>query len=86
MALLLGAVVAVACGCRSIRNVRVGPGHSQEVTTDDPQKMRADGLALYNQQPRTLETVTDATRLLDQAAHMLPDDYDAQWQAAQALA
>ena len=86
VALLLGAFVVVACGCRSIKNVRGDAGQSQELTADDPQKMREKGLALYNQQPRTVGTVTDAARLLEQAARTLTDDYDAQWQAAQALA
>jgi len=83
---LVGAVVVVACGCRSIRNVRVDPGQSQELTTEDAQKLRIEGLLQYNQQPRMLGTVTESARQLEQAAHTLRDDYDAQWQAAQALA
>jgi len=86
VALLLGAFVVVACGCRSIRNVRGDAGQSRELTADDAQKMREKGLVLYNQQPRTLGGVTDASRLLQQAAHTLTDNYEAQWQAAQALA
>ena len=83
---LLGVVVAVTCGCRSIRNVRVAPGQSQELTADEAQKLRVEGLALYDQQPRTLETVTDAAGRLEQAARVLRDDYGAQWQAVQVLA
>jgi len=83
---LLGAVVVVACGCRSIRNVRVDPKQPQELTVDEAQKLRVEGLSLYNQQPRTLETVTESARQLEQAARTLRDDYDAQWQTAQALA
>src|ERR1017187_1224065 len=85
-ALLLGAFVVVACGCRSIKNVHIDSGQSQELTADEAQNMRVKGLALYNQQPRTVGTVGDASRLLQQASQTLPDDYDAQWQAAQALA
>jgi tetratricopeptide (TPR) repeat protein len=84
--LLLGAFVAIACGCRSIKNVRGDAGQSQELTADEAQKMRVTALALYNRQPRTLGTITDATHLLEPAAYALRDDYDAQWQAAQALA
>jgi tetratricopeptide (TPR) repeat protein len=83
---LLGALVVVACGCRSIRNVRVDPRQSQELTAEDAQKLRVGGLLQYNHQPRTLEIVADAARELEQAARTLRDDYDAQWQAAQALA
>ena len=83
---LVGALVVVACGCRSIRNVRVDPRQSQELTAEDAQKLRVEGMALYDQQPRTLEVVTDAAHRLEQAAHVLRDDYDAQWQAAEALA
>lgn len=84
--LVLSALVAAACGCRSIDKVHVAPGQAQESTPDEAQKMREEGLALYNQQPRALRPVTNAARLLEQVAHTLPDDYDAQWQAAEALA
>src|SRR5579862_3269438 len=84
--LVLSALVAVACGCRSINKVRVAPGQAQELTPDEAQKARDEGLALYNQQPRALAPVANAARLLEQAARALPDNYDAQWQAAQALA
>jgi tetratricopeptide (TPR) repeat protein len=53
---------------------------------EEAQKLRTDGLALYNQQPRGLVSVRNAARMLEQAAQTLRDDYDAQWQAAQALA
>ena len=83
---LAGAVVVAALGCRSIQNVRVNPGQPQELTPEQAQEQRAEGLALYNWQPRTLETVTDSAHRLEQAAHTLRDDYSAQWQAAEALA
>jgi tetratricopeptide (TPR) repeat protein len=84
--LLLGAAIAAACGCESIRNVRVDPGQTQELPAEEAQKLREEGLSLYNQQPRALAPVANAVRQLEQAAHTLRDDYDAQWQAAQALA
>lgn len=84
--LLLGALVAVICGCRSIDRVHIIQKPTQELTADEAQKMREEGLALYNQQPRALEPVANAGRLLEQAAHTLRDDYNAQWQAAQVLA
>jgi tetratricopeptide (TPR) repeat protein len=84
--LLLGAVLVVVCGCRSIDRVRVAPGQPQDLTPTEAQTQREEGLALYNQQPRTVEQVTTAAHLLEQAARVLRDDYDAQWQAAQALA
>lgn len=84
--LLLGALVAMVCGCRSIDRVHINQKQTQELTPDEAQKMRGEGLALYNQQPRALEPVANAGRLLEQAAHTLRDDYNAQWQAAQVLA
>lgn len=83
--LLAGAWVVVVCGCRSIDKVRVSPNQPQALTTDDAQKLREEGMALYAQQPRALASVTRAASLLEQAAQTLPDDYAAQWQAAQVL-
>lgn len=83
---LVGALVVVVCGCRSIRNVRVDPRQPVVLTADEAQKLRVEGLALYNQQPRELSPMENGARWLEQAAHTLHDDYDAQWQVAQALA
>ncbi|MGO9243837.1 MAG: TRAP transporter TatT component family protein [Verrucomicrobiia bacterium] len=83
--LLVGAWVVVVCGCRSVDNVRVRPNQPQTLTTDEAQKLREEGMALYAQQPRALASVTHAASLLEQAAQALQDDYAAQWQAAQAL-
>jgi tetratricopeptide (TPR) repeat protein len=55
------------------------------VTVDEAQKLREEGEGLYHQQPRGLASVTNAANLLEQAAQTLPNDYAAQWQAAQAL-
>jgi tetratricopeptide (TPR) repeat protein len=82
---LLGALVVAACGCRSVRNVRVEAKQPESLTVDEVRKAYAEGLALYNQQPRALAPVTNAARLLEQAARTLRDDYGAQWQAAEAL-
>jgi tetratricopeptide (TPR) repeat protein len=84
--LLLGALIAAVCGCRAVRNVRVDPQQPLALTTEEAQKARVDGLALYGEQPRGLVPVSNAARLLEQAARTLRDDYDAQWQAAEALA
>ena len=83
---LVGALIVAVCGCRSIRNVRVNPGQPQVLTADEAQKLRVEGLALYNQQPRELAPIENGACWLEQAAHTLHDDYDAQWQAAQTLA
>jgi len=83
--LLLGVLVAAACGCRAVRNVHVDPQQPVTLTTEEAQKLRADGLTLYAQQPREVESVNKAAGLLEQAARTLSNDYDAQWQAAQAL-
>ncbi|HXI85470.1 MAG TPA: TRAP transporter TatT component family protein [Verrucomicrobiae bacterium] len=85
--LLLGALIVAACGCSSVGNVHTTDSQQPlALTTEEAQKAHTDGLALYNQQPRGLASVSTAARLLEQAARTLRDDYDAQWQAAQALA
>lgn len=84
--LLLAVVVAATYGCRAVRNVHVDSQQPVTLSSEEAQKLRADGLALYGQQPRGLVSVTDAARMLEQAARTLREDYDAQWQAAQALA
>jgi tetratricopeptide (TPR) repeat protein len=66
--------------------VHVEPAQPLTLSGVEAQKLRDEGLALYAEQPRTLVRVTNAARLLEQAARTLRDDYDAQWPAAQALA
>jgi len=84
--LLLVALVAATCGCSSVGNVHTADSQQPSaVTTEEAQKLRADGLALYGQQPRGLAPVTNAERMLEQAARTLREDYNAQWQAAEAL-
>jgi tetratricopeptide (TPR) repeat protein len=85
--LLLGVLFAVACGCSSVGNVHTADSQQPPVvTTEEAQKLRANGLALYGQQPRGLPTITKSAHQLEQAARTLRDDYDAQWEAARALA
>jgi hypothetical protein len=83
--LLLVALLALT-GCKGIRGVHVDSSQPLALTPADAEKLRADGLALYAEQPRTLVRVTHAAQDLEAAARTLRDDYDAQWQAAQALA
>jgi tetratricopeptide (TPR) repeat protein len=83
--LLFVALLALA-GCKSIRNVRVESTQPLALTAAGAEKARKDGLALWAQQPRDLSRVIDAARKLEQAARTLRDDYDAQCEAAQALA
>ena len=83
---LVGVLVAATCGCRAVRNVRVDAGRPVTITPEEAQKLRVDGMALYAQQPRGLVSVGKAAERLEQAARTLRDNYDAQWQAAQALA
>lgn len=84
--LILLAAMTVVVGCKSIRSVHVEADRPLVLTGMEAQKLQAEGLALYVEQPRTLVRVTNAARLLEQAALSLSHDYDAQWQAAQALA
>src|SRR2546426_8314005 len=79
------ALVAL-CSCKGIRGVRVNPARPLVLTAGEAQAANAEGLTLYNQQPRNLVRVTRAAQQLEQAARLLPAAYDPQWQAAQALA
>jgi tetratricopeptide (TPR) repeat protein len=84
--ILLCALVAL-CACKAVRTVKVEPSPQPLALTDaEAEKLRADGMKLYAEQPRMLVRVTRAAQELEQAARTLRDDYDAQWQAAQALA
>jgi hypothetical protein len=83
--LLILGLIALA-GCKGIRGVQVEPSRPLALTPSEAEKLRADGLKLYAEQPRTLARVTCAAQELEQSARALRDDYDAQWQAAQALA
>ncbi len=81
------ALVALAlCGCKSIRSVRMTPDRPLALTAEEAGKLRDEGWKLYAEQPRTLIRVTRAAQLLDQAARAQRDDFDAVWQATQALA
>jgi len=75
-----------ALGCRSVNGLHDESHQPPVLTADQAEQVRTGGLALYAQQPRTLVSVTRAALDLQQAARALPNDYDAQWQAAQALA
>ena len=82
---LIVAVLALA-GCKGIRSVRVEPSKPLALTAAEAEKLRVDGLTLYAEQPRNLVRVTRAAQQLESAARTLRDEYDAQWQAAEALA
>ncbi len=83
---LCALAVLAALGCRSVNGLHDESRQALAPTADQAEQLRTEGLALYAQQPRTLVAVTRAARDLQQAARSLPNDYDAQWQAAQALA
>jgi tetratricopeptide (TPR) repeat protein len=85
IAILAGLGLVALCGCKSIRSVRVSPDSPLVLTADEAAHAREVGLKLYAEQPRTLPRVTNAARRLEQAARALRDDFDAHWQAAQAL-
>jgi tetratricopeptide (TPR) repeat protein len=78
--------LAVLCGCKSIRGVRVETWQPLVLTANEAAEARTQGLALWAEQPRDLTRVTDAAHRLEQAARTLRSDYDAQCEAAQALA
>ena len=80
------AILIAFCGCRGIGGVKVEPQQPLALTPQEAAESLEEGRALFAAQPRTLEQVTRAAQLLEQAARTLRDDYDPQWQAAQALA
>jgi len=80
------AILVAICGCKSIGGVRTGPRQPLALTPEEAAKSLEEGRALFAEQPRTLERVVRAAQLLEQSARTLRDDYDPQWQAAQALA
>jgi tetratricopeptide (TPR) repeat protein len=79
------ALLLVLASCKGIQAVRVDPPRPV-ATISAPEQVRADGLKLYAAQPRSLTRVKRAAQELEEVAGTLRDDYDAQWQAAQALA
>ena len=79
-------ILIALCGCRGIGGVRVEPRQPLALTPEEAAKFLEEGRTLFAMQPRTLERVTRAAQLLEQSARTLRDDYNPQWQAAQALA
>ena len=79
-------ILIALCGCRGIGGVKVEPRQPLALTPQETAKFLEEGRELFAEQPRTLERVTRAAQLLEQAARTLRDDYDSQWQAARALA
>lgn len=82
---VIAVVALAACGCKSIRSVKSPSDRPLALTSEEAGKMRDEGVKLYTEQPRTLIRVTQAAQLLEPAARTLRDDFDTQWQAAQAL-
>jgi tetratricopeptide (TPR) repeat protein len=80
------AALAVLCGCKGVGGVHVESSKPLALTPAEAENVRTEGLKLYAEQPRNLIRVTRAAQELEQAARTLRDDYDTQWQAAQALA
>lgn len=72
-------------GCKSIRSVRA-PVRPLALTAEEAGPAHDEGWKLFAEQPRTLIRVTHAAQLLERAARALRDNFDAQWQATQALA
>ncbi len=83
-------VLALACiltGCKTIRAIREKPLRDPLVlTAAEAERYWKEGDDLYNRQPRTVENIRRAADRMDRAARALPGRYDAQWQAARALA
>ena len=80
------AILIILCGCKSIRGVRVEQQQPLMLTPQEAARFLGEGRALFAEQPRTLERVTHAAQLLEESARTLRDDYDPQWQAAEAMA
>jgi tetratricopeptide (TPR) repeat protein len=91
-AVAIGCVIAIllagvtSTGCKTIRDLRLTHEPSPALPAADAQQQLADGWALFEQLPRTLNRVTQAALLIEPAARNLPDQFDAQIKAATALA
>jgi len=72
------------CGCKSIPQAHVEPTPPLALTTSEAERARREGMTLWEQQPHNLARATEAAHRLEQAARTLRDNYDAQWEAAQA--
>jgi hypothetical protein len=83
---LLLVVVLALTGCKGIRGVSVEPSKPRALTPAEAEQLRAEGMKLYGEQPRNVVRIGRAAKQLEEAASALRDDYEAQWQAAQALA
>lgn len=79
-------ILIALCGCKGIGGVRVEPRPPLALTSQEAAKFLEEGRVLFAMQPRSLERVAHAAQLLEDSARTLRDDYDPQWQAAQALA
>ena len=79
-------ILIALCGCKGIGGVKAEPRQPLALTPEEAAKFLEEGRALFAVQPRTLDRVTRAARLLEQSARTLHDDYDPQWQAAEAWA
>lgn len=78
--------LVLLCGCATLGRVHVNPGAPRLLTLEEAGRQRREADRLQAEQPRTLAGMTEVARLREAVARSLPDDYDAQWQAAEALA
>jgi len=80
------AALVLACGCGTVRSIRVSPTQPITLTAAEARAAQVNGRKLYEQQPRSVKRVREAARQLTLAAEALREEYAAQWQAAEALA
>lgn len=83
--LLLAGICAVS-GCVGIDSVRVAPGQAIRLTVPEARLRLTEAIQLGSEQPRSLNQMIKVAGMLDPVARCLTNDYDAQWQAAQAQA
>ncbi|MEI6083234.1 MAG: hypothetical protein WCS70_02920 [Verrucomicrobiota bacterium] len=82
----LALALCLAVGCKGVGGVRLDSKQPLVLTAAEADRQRGAALKLVAEQPRTLDRMAKAARMLDEVARALPADYDAQWQAAEALA
>jgi hypothetical protein len=81
--LAVALILVAGAGCRTFRH---GGKQPDSLTVDEANQAWAEGMRLYSEQPRTVDRVSDAAELMEQAAWTFRTDFKVQWQAAQVWA
>ena len=82
---LLLACLAGAWGCASVDHIKVKTSKDGLLSEEESRQEWTEAIELGSEQPRTLERMTKVAAMLDEVARRLTQEYDVQWQAAEAF-